>query len=791
MSLCRRLKLTLRGTVQGVGFRPFVYRLAQEMNLPGWVRNTAQGACLEVEGPEHILRQFQERLRTEKPAAAVYTGLEAAWLDPIPHQRFEIQTSVDGARTATVTPDIATCPDCVRELFEASNRRHRYPFINCTNCGPRYSIIEALPYDRPNTAMRAFTQCPACQAEYDDPRNRRFHAQPNACPQCGPQLALWANDGTPLAAGEEALRQAEDALRAGKIVALKGIGGFQLLVDSRNEAAVRQLRERKRREEKPLAILCASLAAAQNYLIPDEVESALLQAPEAPIVLLRKRPEPVAGQPPLAASLAPGNPYLGVMLPYSPLHHLLLADLGFPVVATSGNFSDEPICIEENEAVKRLGQIADVLLVHNRPIVRQVDDSVARVAAGRPLLLRRARGYAPLPLELPQAPAAMLAVGAHLKNTVAISTPAQAIGSQHIGDLDTPEAWAAFQNVVASLRALYGFTPQEIACDAHPDYRSTQFAVETGLPRFAVQHHYSHICACLADNEILPPALGVAWDGSGYGLDGTIWGGEFLHVLGESFRRIATWRPFTLPGGETAIREPRRSALGVLFEIFGPSVLEMRDLPPIAAFSDNEKPILRSMLEKKVNSPQTTSIGRLFDAVASLTGLRQLIRFEGQAAMELEYILDESVTDDNYPLRILPYRREAAPELAQAKRRDVLGNPDPAIIIDWEPMIWGIVEDVRQAVAPGIVSAKFHNTLAEAIPAVARLVDLECVALSGGCFQNRPLLEKAIHRLRQAGLRPYWHQRVPSNDGGIALGQLAAASRRRNVTDKYVFGNSR
>jgi hydrogenase maturation protein HypF len=788
MNTPRRVKITLRGAVQGVGFRPFVFRLAREMELTGWVLNTAQGAALEAEGAETALTTFIHRLKTEKPPAAFFSGFECAWLDAAHYPQFEIRPSTGGERTAVVLPDIATCPDCRRELFDPANRRYRYPFINCTHCGPRYSIIEALPYDRSNTTMKAFTQCPACQAEYEDPRDRRFHAQPNACPVCGPQLAWWSANGDALATQVAALEQAVTAIRAGKIVAIKGIGGFQLLADARQEATLRQLRERKHREEKPLAIMCPDLASVRAYAEPSELESQRLQAPEAPIVLLRKRTNAAA---PLAPSVAPGNPYLGVMLPYSPLHHLLLNDLGFPVVATSGNLSDEPICINEPEAVARLGGIADFLLVHDRPIARQVDDSVTRVMAGRELLLRRARGYAPLPIELKNAPTAMLAVGAHLKNTVAISMGTQAILSQHIGDLDTPEAFAAFQQSLHSLKILYDFSPREIASDAHPAYRSTQYAQELGLPVFAVQHHYAHICACLADNELEPPVLGVAWDGSGYGLDGTLWGGEFLHVMGESFRRIATWRAFPLPGGETAVREPRRSALGLLYEMFGPAALEMNDLPTLQAFSDTEKKVLRTMLEKAVNSPRTSSVGRLFDAVASLTGGRQQMRHEGQAAMELEFALEGVETTETYPIRLLPAAPEGSPAAATARRPDVLGNPTPAIIIDWEPMIWGIVEDVRHQTASGMVSAKFHNTLAEAIPAVARLADLERVALSGGCFQNRPLLERAIARLNQAGLRPYWHQRVPANDGGIALGQLAAAARRRNVTDKYVFGNSR
>jgi len=810
-----RAKVALRGVVQGVGFRPFVHRLATELALLGWVNNSPQGVLLEVEGGRAAVDEFLARLPADKPPLSSIQSLETTWLDAAGFHTFEIRPShASGPQTALVMPDIATCPDCLQEMLDPGNRRFRYPFTNCTHCGPRFSIIEALPYDRANTAMRKFTMCPACQSEYDDPRDRRFHAQPNACPMCGPRLEFWrggtcghAAEPSPgacvgshevLAAGGDALSAAAEAIRAGQIVAVKGIGGFHLLVDATNEDAVRRLRERKHREEKPFALLFPSLECAKSVCEISRLEERLLCSPEAPIVLLAKI---INRQSSVTNSVAPGNPNLGVLLPSNPVHHLLMAELRFPVVATSGNLSDEPLCTDELEALERLRGIADFFLIHNRPIVRHVDDSIVRVMLGREMVLRRARGYAPLPIQLQKTECGMrnsgvgnaepnselrtpnsaiiLAAGAHLKNTVALAVGGNVFLSQHIGDLETTQADQAFRRVITDFQQLFAATAEIFAADLHPDYLSTKFALErrspirlessadrragweTGAPRVVqVQHHVAHVLACLAENQIELPALGVAWDGTGYGTDGTIWGGEFFLATPESVERVASLRPFPLPGGDAAIREPRRAALGMWYEISGEAIFEQPELPPMAAFSATELSLLKTMLQRGLNSPQTSSVGRWFDAVAATINLRQYTRFEGQAAMDLEFALAGVVTDKFYQLPLV--------------------TRHGLCILDWAPVLGEILRDAQGGISAGKIAAKFHNTLAEAIVAVARRFGLVRVALSGGCFQNRYLLERTVTRLRAEKFQPYWPQRVPPNDGGIALGQVMAAVRGAN-----------
>jgi hydrogenase maturation protein HypF len=755
-----RLRVVIRGAVQGVGFRPFVYRLATELGLSGWVNNSPQGVFIEVEGDRERLDSFLLRIEKEKPPRSFLQSLESSFLDPKGFAGFEIRKSDSvGEKTALVMPDIAVCPDCLTDISDPKNRRYRYPFTNCTNCGPRFSIIESLPYDRANTAMKKFVMCAECAAEYEDPLDRRFHAQPNACPQCGPHLELWGAGGKTLALQDQALLEAADAIRAGAIVAIKGLGGFHLAVDARNEVAVSRLRQRKHREEKPFALMYPSLDAIKADCEVSKIEERLLLSPESPIVLLKRIKTDPHSAFRIPHSIAPGNPYLGVMLSYTPLHYLLMTKLSFPIVATSGNLSDEPICIDDREALERLSGVADLFLVHDRPIVRHVDDSIARVMMGREMVLRRARGYAPLPVHLTQAIPAILATGAHLKNTIAVSAGPDVFVSQHIGDLESAQAFEAFERVIRSFDHLYEVELSSIACDAHPDYLSTQYARRSPLPAHSVQHHFAHALACMAENEIAVPALGVVWDGSGYGLDGTIWGGEFLRVTDDSFARVAHFRTFCLPGGEKAVKEPRRAALALLYEIFGEDAFVMDDLAPVRSFATHELNALRQMLLKRINAPVTSSAGRIFDAVASIAGVRQITRFEGQGAMELEFALDGFHTDETYPA--------------------LLGEGDrqSAIIVDWRPMTLGVINDVRRGVPAGIISAKFHNTMAESIVAVARRVGEERVAMSGGCFQNKYLTERAIGRLRDEGFRPYWHQRIPPNDGGIALGQIVAAAR--------------
>jgi hydrogenase maturation protein HypF len=760
---CARAKVAVLGAVQGVGFRPFVYRLATQLGLKGWVLNSSQGVFIEVEGPLDSLQTFLIRLEKEKPPLAIIQSLECSFVDAVGYDWFEIRYSEQtGQKTALILPDVGICADCLREILDPANRRYRYPFTNCTNCGPRFSIIESLPYDRPNTSMKRFGMCPNCEKEYHDPADRRFHAQPNACSECGPHLELWNAKGEMLAREDKALRKAAELIGNEKILALKGIGGFQLIVDARAERSVVRLRARKQREGKPFALMYPSLEAVEQDCLVSTLEERLLASPESPIVLLTRR----SGRSEPAASVAPGSPCFGIMLPYTPLHHLLLLELGFPIVATSGNLANEPICIDEREALKRLEGIADFFLVHNRPIVRHVDDSIARVVCGREMVLRRARGYAPLPVRVPAPLPCVLGFGAHLKNNVALSVGRDVFISQHIGDLETTSALSAFRETAADLPRLYEAQPEVVACDLHPDYLSTKYAPELRKPVQRVQHHWAHVLACMAENELEASVLGVSWDGTGYGTDGTIWGGEFLLANEESFERVACFRQFRLPGGEAAVREPRRTALAVLYEIWGERGLQDRDLAPFLEFSKREIALIEQMLIKGLNAPVTSSAGRLFDAVASLVGLRQRVTFEGQAAIELESVIDPEISD-LYPFEVSD------------------GLPR---IIDWAPIIGEILMDLRRGKCAAFISAKFHNTLAEVIVEIARAMAQPKVVLTGGCFQNRYLLERSVLRLSQAGFRPYWHQRVPTNDGGIALGQVVAAARasRRMVSTEGV-----
>jgi hydrogenase maturation protein HypF len=758
-----RLKLTIRGAVQGVGFRPFIYRLAADLELDGWVNNTARGVFVEVEGERAKLDQFLLRVESEKPAISFIQSLESSFADPVGYAGFEIRKSDGGEKTALVMPDIATCPECLAEVLDPQNRRFGYAFTNCTNCGPRYSIIRSLPYDRPRTTMSQFTMCAACAGEYHDPANRRFHAQPNACPECGPQLALWSMTGEVLAQRAAALEAAAEAIRQGKVVGVKGLGGFHLMVDARNEDAVRRLRERKHREEKPFALMFPSVEELLRECALAPLELRLLRSPESPIVLVQCRDGASSA---LAPSIAPGNPMLGVMLPYTPLHHLLMRELSFAVIATSGNLSDEPICIDEHDALERLHGIADLLLVHDRPILRHVDDSIVRIMAGREMVMRRARGFAPLPVQLADEMPPLLGVGAHQKNTVALCVGRQVFLSQHIGDLETTQASAAFERVVESLEGLYEVAPQRVACDLHPNYISTAYAHRICARPIGVQHHYAHVLACMAENEVKAPALGVAWDGSGWGPDGTVWGGEFLNIDECGYTRVARLRPFRLAGSERAVREPRRCGLSVLVAALGEAVVEREELHPVRAFTAPERKIVAAMLRQGLNSPWSSSVGRLFDAAASLIGLRQVARFEGQAAMELEWLASESEDLGSYPFEI------AAPA-------DHAGPAE----LDWSPMVRGIVADVAREAKPQSMARRFHNTLVEMIARVAEEHAGVPIVLSGGCFQNRLLTELTLARLRAAGVQVYWHQRVPPNDGGIALGQVVAAARQLKLEE--------
>ncbi|MBK6404241.1 MAG: carbamoyltransferase HypF [Holophagales bacterium] len=781
MSEVRRLRVEVTGAVQGVGFRPFVFRLATQLGLSGWVLNDVRGVEVEVEGDASSLDAFRTRLEAEAPPRAVVRHVSVSWLPPEGFSSFEIRMSTgEGEKSVSVLPDLATCGDCLAELDDPADRRYRYPFLNCTNCGPRFTIVRALPYDRQNTTMRGFTLCAACRREYEEPRDRRFHAQPTACPACGPRLALWNRIGQVVAREDEALRGAAAALLDGRVVAVKGLGGFHLCCDARNEDAVARLRAGKVRREKPLAVMVRDVAAARALCEVSGAVERWLLSPEAPILLL-PRLGSASATALVAPNVAPESTRLGVMLPSTPLHHLLLAAVDAPLVATSGNLSDEPIATDEREAVARLGSIADLFLVHDRPVERHVDDSVGWLHGDALQLLRRARGFAPLPVPVRVNLPPILAVGAHLKNVVGLGLGSEVVLSQHVGDLETPEALAAFERVVADLLRLWEAAPVAIAHDLHPDYLSTRWARraaagdesegplppailaaarEGRLRLVPVQHHHAHLASCLAENGVEGPALGVTWDGTGYGTDGTVWGGEFLLGDAAGYTRVAHLRPFRLPGGDAAVKEPRRAALALLFELFGEAALGRDDLSPVASFSGTERALLARMLATGTRSPVTTSAGRLFDAVAALVGLHPKAGFEGQAAMALEALADPSERGA-YPFPLVAGAVSGAPAT-----------------LDWGPLAFALLEDGARGVGAAIRSGRFHNALVDGIAAVARLAGAPRVALSGGCFQNRLLLERASARLAADGFQVLTHRLVPPNDGGIALGQVLVAAAR-------------
>jgi hydrogenase maturation protein HypF len=814
-----RLAITVRGVVQGVGFRPFVYNAACDRKLSGWVRNEADRVRIEVQGESTALDAFVDAIRHAAPPQANIDVVEVQEIGIEENvgggesAAFQIRTSEgDSTPRPTIPADLATCPDCLAEIRDPSQRRYNYPFTNCTRCGPRWSIIERLPYDRPRTSMAGFAMCPECQAEYDNPADRRFHAQPIACPRCGPSLQLLAPEGREIAAGQAAMDAAVQLLLAGKIVAMKGLGGFQLLVDATRAEAVARLRQRKRRPDRPFAAMLPSLEDARTYCHISEAEASLLGSHQSPIVLLRRRaeceaasgkypipnpqspiplPSPLSSLPSPLTGVAPGNPYLGVMLPYTPLHHLLMAAVGRPLVCTSGNLSEEPMAITIEDAIERLGPIADGLLTHNRPIVRPVDDSIVRIDAASPQTLRRARGFAPLPIELhidASIAPTILAVGGHLKNTVALllgSAPhennsrgptargQQVVMSAHVGDLDSVLSVEVFRRAIDDLLEFFQATPDLVVCDLHPDYASTRhaehLAARWAVPLVRVQHHHAHVAACMAEHGLQGPVLGFSWDGTGYGPDGTVWGGETLVCEGAECRRVAHLRTFALPGGDRAVREPRRSALGLLFEMFG----ERARKHTTEWFRPGEIDTLLSMLTRGVNSPRTSSMGRLFDAVAALCGLPPVISFEGQAAMSLEFAADE--------------REQSAYPLPSTASKQAAAHSDErcGLVADWAPLIHGVLADRRAGVPVSRISARFHNALADmaleiartATPAELRLP----IVLSGGCFQNALLTARVRSRLSAAGFRVYTHRRVPPGDGGIALGQALLALLQRRL----------
>jgi hydrogenase maturation protein HypF len=765
----QRERYEVRGVVQGVGFRPFVYRLALEEGLAGFIGNDTGGVTIEIEGPAERVEAFRRRLRIEAPPLSRIDSIVAREIPPRREKEFHIIASEASGQVSTGIPaDAATCADCLRELLDPNDRRYRYPFLNCTNCGPRYTITRRIPYDRPQTSMARFTMCAACQAEYDDPTNRRFHAQPNACAVCGPRVWLVAADGTEIPS-DDPVTAAIDRLMAGDIVAIKGIGGFHLSVDATNEAAVMRLRERKHRYGKPLAVMVRDLDAARAVCDLTGKEEALLQTIPRPIVLARRR----AGCG-IADSVAPGIPWLGVFLPYAPLQHLLFADSRVKaLVMTSANLSEEPIAIDNDEALARLGQIADAFLMHDREILQRCDDSVMALVDGAPQLIRRARGFVPLAVPLPFESPPLLAVGGHLKNVFALARGRFAYQSQHLGDLENLTSLDFFREALQHLMHTFEIEPEAVVHDLHPGYLSTswakEWAAERNLPLIAVQHHHAHIAACMAEHGIEGPVIGLSLDGTGYGTGGTIWGGEVLIVqlVGPDpgqFERFAHLEYVPMPGGEAAIREPWRMALGHLhhagFDVESPEVLALLGAKP------QEVRVLERMIERELNAPLTSSCGRLFDAVAAVVLGRSVVDYEAQAAIELEGLAVDEPDElgSGYTLELL---------------HGDWGARKPARI-SAKPLWAELLEDLRAGASKSRIAARFHAGVATAFIGAAKMArentGIEGVALSGGCLHNRRLARLLRRGLEANDFQVYQHRNVSPGDGGLSYGQVAVAA---------------
>ncbi|WP_089719386.1 carbamoyltransferase HypF [Candidatus Entotheonella palauensis] len=755
-----RRHIRVTGVVQGVGFRPFVYNLATQIGLVGTVQNDAAGVLIEVEGEAGQLALFEQALKENAPPLAV---VERVVVEPMPSPipldewpaSFEIIASQDCAEhTALIAPDVATCADCLRELHNPSNRRYRYPFINCTNCGPRFTIIQGVPYDRPLTTMAGFTMCEACQQEYDHPHDRRFHAQPNACVVCGPTVALQRAPCSEAVTGEDAIRQGQQVLKTGGVLAVKGLGGYHLACDAQSEGAVRLLRQRKGRWEKPFALMARDLATVESVCEVSAAERAVLLSAQRPIVLLSARKDAD-----LSPAIAPHQRQLGIMLPYTPLHHLLLTEACPLLVMTSGNASDEPIAYEDEDARARLGNIADAMLTSNRPIHMRCDDSVVRVvsrANPQTQFLRRARGYAPQPLRL-DTPFVepILAMGGYLKNTFCLGKGQHAFLSHHIGDLDEVATRLSYRESIRHYQSLFDIEPTVIAHDFHPDYYSTQLAEEMPACRYIpVQHHHAHIASVMAEHDLHEPVIGVAFDGSGYGADGTVWGGEFMIADRARTTRMMHLAHLPLLGGEQAVRQPWRVAAAWLQQHVGDGWLDL-PLPFCQVINQQQWTVLRQMEKRQINSPLTSSMGRLFDAVAALIGVRQTVSYEGQAAIELEQLVDEAVTD----------------RYAFACHASVIGT---------KPLLSALLADLQAGVGQSEMAGKFHNGVIEMIVEQCRSLrqqtHLNTVALSGGVFQNHLLTQRALQQLAEQGFSAYINTCVPPNDGGLALGQAIVAN---------------
>lgn len=745
--------ISVQGVVQGVGFRPFIFRLARDCGLTGWVFNTSGGVEIEVEGIGESIDRFLDGLVRDAPPLAHIEGLRVTSASPNGYTSFEIRESQQDAGYQLISPDIATCRDCAAEIFDPRDRRYRYPFTNCTNCGPRFTIISDIPYDRPNTTMSKFRMCEACRKEYEDPLNRRFHAQPNACPVCGPKVWLENASGERVGC-DDVIREAARLLATGSILAIKGLGGFHLACDAYSEEAVNTLRKRKGRPDKPLAVMMRHLDDVKKECFCDEEEAALLLSPNAPIVLLRSREDSR-----IAQNVAPGNNYLGAMLAYTPLHHLLLSDFAGPLVMTSGNITEEPIAKGNEEAQRRLKGLADYFLLHDRDIHSSYDDSVYMVTEKKPQPVRRARSYAPFPITLPFGSIPLLAVGAQEKNSFCLTRDQYAFVSQHIGDLESIETLEHFAETVDLYKRLFRIKPELIAHDLHPDYLSTRYALEIKgeLPIIGVQHHHAHIASCMVDNGITAPVIGVAFDGSGFGPDGTVWGGEFIIARLDGFERVGRIEPLPMPGGELAIKKPYRLAIAYLLRLLD----HVPELPFARGISEEERGLIIRQLQQGINTPLTSSCGRLFDAVSAMLNIRKAITFEGQAAIELEMLSRQSGDAESYAYGLTEH--DGMREVRVA------------------PLFDAILRDIEAGTPVEEIGLRFHETIArltrDVVKRLARETGISCVALSGGCFQNRLLLRRTLPLLQEAGLDVLLHRQVPCNDGGIALGQAAIAGK--------------
>ncbi len=749
-----RLKIRVSGIVQGVGFRPFIYRLAEAHGLAGYVLNDPGGVEMEVEGQLDRVSEFLPAIVKEKPPQARVDTLSANFVDTTGEAGFLIRESERSSeRTVLISPEIATCDDCLRELTDPSDRRYRYPFTNCTNCGPRYTIIADIPYDRRNTTMEVFKMCPECREEYEDPADRRFHAEPNACWVCGPRVELKDGSGRPVEC-EDPIEAAIGLLGQGKILAVKGLGGFHLAVDATDDRAVRLLRERKQREEKPLAVMARDVDAVRKFALVGPEEERALTSSARPIVLLKKRPDGL-----IAEAVAPGNRSIGVMLPYTPVHHLLLEGGFAALVMTSGNISEEPIAVDIEDALSGLGSIADYYLDHNRDILSRCDDSVVRVIDGKTFFVRRSRGSVPLPLDLDTDTPCILACGGHLKNTVAVTRRNKVFVSQHIGDLENLAAYDFFKTSIARLGRIVDVEPTVAAHDLHPDYLSTKYALELPFEtKIGVQHHHAHIASCLGEAGIDGPVIGFALDGTGYGPDGTIWGCEALISTRRSYERAAHLETVGMPGGEKAVTEPWRMALAHLHNALGGD-LDGVDLAGLLDRREREIAVVRSMLEKGLNCPMTSSCGRLFDAVSAMCGIRNRVSYEGQAAIELEMAVREDIAEA-YTVEIK--------------------ETDGRLIMSPKALIREVVRDLLSGTDTGVVAARFHNWLAACLVEIAGRLKakhgINTAALSGGCFQNEILLRELKGLLTQQGFEVIVNRLVPTNDGGISFGQVVVAS---------------